>query len=95
MQRQSTSVSAIPAWISFALGSAYFRSGAMADAEREYLDALKVEPLRGEVHNNLAVVYFETGRYAPAKLEIAAAEKGGYRVNPQLKLDIAHAEGRR
>ena len=30
----------IPSWISLALGSAYFRTGAMADAEREYRAAL-------------------------------------------------------
>jgi hypothetical protein len=34
LQRNSKSTSGIPAWISFALGSAYFRSDAIVDAER-------------------------------------------------------------
>lgn len=94
LQRQSKSVSAIPAWISFALGSAYFRSGAIADAEREYVEALEVAPDIGEIHNNLAVVYLQTGRYAQAESEIVAAEKSGFKVNPQLKADLKRAMGR-
>jgi tetratricopeptide (TPR) repeat protein len=90
-QRRSTATSGIPAWLSVALGSAYFRSGAMADAEREYLAALTAEPKLGEGHNNLAVVFLLTGRYAEAQAEIAAAEKYGFRVNPQLKSDLRHA----
>jgi len=35
--RDAKSVPGTPAWISLALGSAYFRGGSMADAEREYL----------------------------------------------------------
>jgi len=95
IQRQSKSVSGIPAWISFALGSAYFRSGAIADAEREYVEALRVDPNSGEIHNNLAVVYLQTGRHAEAESEIIAAEKHGFRVNPQLKADLKLAMGRR
>lgn len=94
MQRQSKSTSGIPAYISFALGSAYFRSDAIADPEREYLAALQADPKLGEAHNNLAVVYLQTGRYNKAEEEVAAAEKSGLRVNPQLKADIKHAMGR-
>jgi len=77
-----------PAWISIALGSAYFRNNAMADAEREYREALKAEPNLGEAHNNLAVVCMLTGRYEEAALELDAAEKAGFRVNPQFKDDL-------
>jgi tetratricopeptide (TPR) repeat protein len=83
-----------PAWISIALGSAYFRSGAMPDAEREYLAAIKADPKLGEAHNNLAVVYLLTQRYAEANGEIKAAEKSGFRVNPQLKEDLKKASAR-
>jgi tetratricopeptide (TPR) repeat protein len=83
-----------PAWISIALGSAYFRSGAMSDAEREYLEALKADPKLGEAHNNLAVVYMLTQRYAEANAEVKAAEKSGFRVNPQLKEDLKKASVR-
>jgi Tfp pilus assembly protein PilF len=80
-----------PAWISLALGSAYFRGGSIAEAEREYLETLKADPKLGEAHNNLAVVYLQTGRYPQAEGEVKAAEKAGFRVNPQLKEDVKKA----
>jgi tetratricopeptide (TPR) repeat protein len=84
-----------PTWISVALGSAYFRTGAMADAEREYRLAVEVDPKLGEAHNNLAVICMLTGRYAEAQLEIAAAEKSGVRVNPQFKEDLKKSQSAR
>jgi tetratricopeptide (TPR) repeat protein len=78
----------VPAAVSLALGSAYFRAGKLADAEREYKAAIAADPKTGEAHSNLAVVYLETGRFAEAERSIAAAEKAGYKVNPQLKQDI-------
>ena len=83
-----------PTWISVALGSAYFRAGKTADAEREYREALKVDPKLGEAHSNLAVVCLVTSRFAEADAEIAAAEKAGFAVNPQLKADIKKALAR-
>jgi tetratricopeptide (TPR) repeat protein len=80
--------SGVPAFVSLALGSAYFRSGAMADAEREYKAALEEDPKSGETHNNLAVVYLMTDRIQDADKEVRAAEKAGFRVNPNLKADI-------
>jgi tetratricopeptide (TPR) repeat protein len=80
-----------PAWLSLALGSAYFRANASADAEREYKAAIAVNPKLGEAHNNLAVVYLTTGRAAEASAELDAAEKAGFKVNPQLKEDIRAA----
>jgi tetratricopeptide (TPR) repeat protein len=80
--------STVPAWVSLALGSAYFRSGKLLDAEREYKAAIATDPKAGEAHSNLAVVYLETERFADAERSIAAAEKAGFRVNPQLKQDI-------
>ena len=84
-----------PAWISLALGSAYFRTDALPEAEREYRAAIDVDPKLGEAHSNLAVVYLQTGRYPQAEAEIAAAEKAGFRVNPQLKEDVKKASARR
>jgi len=78
----------VPAFVSLALGSAYFRSGKLKEAEREYLSAVSSDPRSGEAHNNLAVVYLETGRLTEAERSVAAAEKAGYKVNPQLKQDI-------
>lgn len=93
--RDAKSLPDTPAWISIALGSAYFRSGSHADAEREYLEALKADPKLGEAHNNLAVVYLLSGRTPQADAEIKAAEKSGFRVNPQLKEDVKKALARR
>jgi Flp pilus assembly protein TadD len=77
-----------PAEVSMALGSAYYRFGAIPDAEREYLAAIKVKPGFGEAHNNLAVVYMQTGRFDEATTEIRLAEKPGFKVNPKLKEDL-------
>jgi len=92
---EARTAAVVPTWISIALGSAYFRAGAMADAEREYRAAIAVDSKLGEAHNNLAVVCMLTGRFADAEQEIKAAEKSGFRVNPQLKEDLKKAAARR
>ena len=91
MHRKSRQPEPVPAWISIALGGAYFRSNAMAEAEREYRAALAVDPGLGEAHNNLAVVLMLTRRYAEAAEELKAAEDAGVRVNPQFKEDLRKA----
>jgi tetratricopeptide (TPR) repeat protein len=78
----------VPAYVSLSLGSAYFRSGRLADAEREYQATIRTDPMAGEAHNNLAVVYLQTGRYAEAERAVKAAEKAGFKVHPGLKEDI-------
>ncbi len=85
----SMTVEKTPPWISVALGGAYFRTNAMADAEREYKAALEVDPGVGEAHNNLAVVYLLTKRPDDAGREVALAEKAGFKVPEGLKQDIA------
>jgi tetratricopeptide (TPR) repeat protein len=81
----------VPAGISMAIGSAYFRLNDLANAEKEYKAAVEVNPGFGEAHSNLAVVYLVTGRATEADAEVKAAEKAGFRVNPKLKTDIAAA----
>lgn len=81
--------STVPPFVSLALGSAYFRSGKLKEAEQAYLATVAANPKIGEAHNNLAVVYFETGRYREADQAVRAAEKAGVKVHPQLKADIA------
>ena len=78
----------VPAYVSLSLGSAYFRSGKLPEAETAYLAAIAADAKTGEAHNNLAVVYFETGRYAQAKASLRAAEKAGVKVHPGLKAEI-------
>ena len=79
---------AVPAFVSLSLGSAYFRSGKLGDAEQAYLAAIAADGKMGEAHNNLAVVYMETGRLDQAEKAIKNAEKTGMRVNPALKEEI-------
>lgn len=78
----------VPPWVSLSLGSAYFRSGKLTDAEREYKAAIDVDSRFGEAHNNLAVVYFETDRIAEADAALKNAKKAGFKVNPQLEQAI-------
>ena len=98
LERQKTSIEGAfqpPAEVLLALGSAFFRNGDRELAEAEWTAALEVNPKLGEAHNNLAVVYMLTGRYPKADAEITAAEKAGFRVNPQLKEDLKKASGSR
>jgi tetratricopeptide (TPR) repeat protein len=91
LERQRSSMGGTfqpPAEVSLALGSAYFRNGSMADAEREWKAAVAVNSKLGEAHNNLAALYAMTGRKAEAEAAVKAAEKAGYKVNPRLKEDI-------
>jgi len=80
-----------PAEVSLALGSAYFRSGKLEDAEREYREAIEVNPKMGEAHNNLAVICMTTGRLEEAESEVKAAEESSFTVNPRFKDDLKRA----
>jgi pentatricopeptide repeat protein len=83
----------VPFFVPMALGTAYFRSGRMADAEREYKVAIATNPSSGETYNNLAVVYMLTGRFEEAEKAVAQAKKAGFKVNPQLERDIKDRKG--
>src|SRR4030095_3191791 len=52
----------VPSWVSLSLGSAYFRAGKLADAEREFKAAIDADGRSGEAMKNLAVVYLATER---------------------------------
>jgi tetratricopeptide (TPR) repeat protein len=78
----------VPAWVSLSLGSAYFRSGKLADAEREYKATIESDRKSGEALSNLAVVYLETGRFTEAEAALKDAKKTGFKVNPQLEQAI-------
>jgi tetratricopeptide (TPR) repeat protein len=90
-QRLGPSVPVIPPAITLALGSAYFRSGQMDDAEREYRAALAVDPKLGEPRNNLAVVLLLKGKPAEAREQLTLAEKNGFRAAEGLRKDIEKA----
>lgn len=78
----------VPAWVSLALGSAHFRAGHMNEAEQAYKAAIEADPKTGEAHQNLAVVYMTTARYAEAERALDAARKVGFKVNPALEAEI-------
>lgn len=84
----------VPAEISLSLGSAYFRAGALVDADREYRAAIDANPKLGEAHNNFAVVCLLGGRLDEAERELKLAERCGYHVHPQFKEDLRRARQR-
>jgi len=86
-QRSSATIEA-PAELSLALGSAYFRTGDLSSAEREWKAAVAANSRLGEAHNNLAALYAMTGRKQQAEAAVKQAEKSGFPVNPLLKSDI-------
>jgi tetratricopeptide (TPR) repeat protein len=91
MSRGNTTMTlnlSIPAYVSMALGSAYFRMGKLAEAEKEYRAAIEADGKAGEAYSNLAVVLMETGRLDDAEKSIKAAENVGFKVHPQLKEEI-------
>ena len=91
LERQRTSNTGgfqSPPELSLALGSAHFRNGQLEDAEREWKEAVAVNPKMGEAHNNLAAMYAMTGRKKEAGEAVRASERTGFRVHPQLKEDI-------
>jgi tetratricopeptide (TPR) repeat protein len=91
LEKQRTSLAGgyrPPAEVLLSLGSAHFRNGDRDAAETQWKAAAEVNPRLGEAHNNLGVVYLQTGRFAEAEAELKAAEKVGFRVNPQLKEDV-------
>lgn len=87
--RLSGQAPTVPADLSFSLGTAYLRTGALEAAERELREALRVRPDLAEAHNNLAAVYVGLGRWPEAQEQVAAAEASGFPVSAELKRDIA------
>ena len=81
----------VPPGLYVGRGSAYLRTGQLEDAEKAYESAVKADGGLGEAHNNLAFVYFKTGRYELATEQIRLAEKAGVRVHPQFKKDVDKA----
>ena len=83
----------VPSFVSLSLGSAYFRSEQFEEAEAAYKAAAKADDKAGEAHNNLAVIYLMKADYTQAMVEVKAAEKAGFRVNPDLKNEIKAEDG--
>ena len=56
--------------------------------------ASRLDPKLGEIHNNLAVVYLQTGRYGKRRQRCPRPRNTDFKVNPQLKADSGSAMGR-
>ena len=78
----------VPAGLMLGLGSAQFKSGQLAEAQAAFLEAVQIDPKLGPAHNNLAVMYMMSGRFAEAKQEIKRAEKAGTRVPDTFKEEL-------
>jgi len=91
--RDAKAVPDTPAWISTPR-SAYFRSGSDGRCRARVRRNAEGRPEDWRGAQHLAVVFMLTGRYPQAEAEIKAAEKSGFRVNPQLKQDLKKASGR-
>ena len=87
--RGKENVVAVPAGLMLGLGSAYFRSGQMAEAEAAFLEAVKIDPKLGPAHNNLAVMHMMSGRFQEAEQEVRRAEKAGTPVSDAFKRELA------
>lgn len=81
----------VPSFVSLALGAAYFRLQRLPDAERQFREAIAVDPKFGEALSNLALVCVLTGRAQEAQAHVRAAEEAKFVVNPELKRQIRDA----
>lgn len=91
LQEENRKVPQLPPGFSLALGSAYFRTGRLADAEREYRAAIEAQPKLAEPRVNLSVILLLTGRPADAKEQLKLAEKSGFKPPAGLVADIEAA----
>lgn len=86
--RGKEQIVAVPAGLMLGLGSAYFRSGRLPEAEAAFLEAVAIDPELGPAHNNLAVMYMMSGRFEEAQGEVRRAEKAGTRVADAFKQEL-------
>jgi tetratricopeptide (TPR) repeat protein len=77
-----------PAGLAFALGNAHFMTNDLEAAEREFRNALDIEPGNGDAHHNLGIVFLAQDRLPEAEREMKAAAKAGIEIAPRLKDEI-------
>ena len=86
--RGKENVVTVPAGLMLGLGSAYFRSGQLAEAQAAFQEAVRIDPKLGPAHNNLAVMYMMKGQFDEAKQAVKRAEKAGTRVPDSFKQEL-------
>ncbi len=70
-------------------GNVYYKKREYNLAEKYYNKALKIAPGNGDVHNNLAWVYLDTGKYDDAVIEAESAVR--IKRSPYYLNTLAHA----
>ncbi len=87
LQEAQRHAGAEPPAVAFALGNAYFQTGALVEAEREFRAALAARREWAEAHHNLAVALLAQGRLEEAEAEAGRAEATGD-PDPRLREEL-------
>lgn len=77
-----------PGQIDFYIGNALHHLGRLDEAVASWEESVRKDHEIGPAYQNLAVGYWEQGRYAEARRTLAEAEKRGLRTSPDLKADL-------
>ncbi len=81
----------IPPELFFLIGNANARLGRLEEARLNWETCTGLDPDFAPVHNNLAVLYYRTGRLDDAQEHLVRAEQLGVAVNEQFKRDLDKA----
>ncbi len=84
----------MPAEYPYLNGNILFRMKRHAEAEREYLEAIKLDALHLNAYTNLANIYYMGGLYDNALETLEKAESLSLQVNQELKKAVLKALGR-
>jgi Tfp pilus assembly protein PilF len=74
--------------LALALAHAHFGAGALEAAEREFRDAVALEPENPDAHCGLVVTLANLFRLDEAERELHAAEEAGVRLSPSVRDEI-------
>jgi Tfp pilus assembly protein PilF len=74
--------------LALALAHAHFGAGALEAAEREFRDAVDLEPENADAHCGLVVTLANLFRLDEAERALQAAEKAGVRLSPSVRDEI-------
>jgi tetratricopeptide (TPR) repeat protein len=74
--------------LALALAHAHFGAGALEAAEREFRDAVALEPENADAHCGLVVTLANLFRLDEAERELQAAEQAGVRLSPSVRDEI-------
>ena len=77
-----------PGQIDFYIGNALYHLGRRDEAVAAWEECLRKDHEITPAYQNLAVGYWEQGRYADARRTLAEAERRGLRTSPDLKADL-------